>query len=127
MGSQPPEHNRYAQRQALLNAICELGVTARVAGYIAANYPADYLWRKVRQTRYARRTGLSVQPAGWFIVSVREGWSAPVGFDEWDELEPTERRAALAQSWGVCPRCSRRPCRCAIQRREGGEEDEDGG
>ena len=103
----PPE------QQQLLDALTDLGVSERVAGDIIGRYPRAYLWRMVQQTRYARRRGLASHPAGWFVASVRGDWAAPAGYHEFDELEPNERRAARARSWGVCPRCSRRPCHCA--------------
>jgi hypothetical protein len=102
-----------ADRPRLLAAIHELGVTERVAGELAGRYASAYLWRMVRQARYARRVGLAANPAGWFIASVRDDWPAPVGYDDWAELDAGERREALRQSWGVCRRCSSRPCRCA--------------
>jgi len=101
------------ERQRLLEALNDLGISERVAGDIVGRYPRDYLWRMVRQTRYARRIGLAAHPAGWFIASVRDDWAAPVGYDEWEELEPAERRTARVRSWDVCPRCRRRPCHCA--------------
>jgi len=100
-------------------------VSDRVAGDMLARYGQPYLWRKVRQTRYARRTGIAVKPAGWFIASVRENWRAPAGFDEWAELDADERREALRVSWGVCRRCGRRPCHCEERDQvEDGQDDE---
>jgi len=113
-----------AGADALLAALLELGVAGRVADDVIAHYAPDYLWRKVRQTRYARRIGLASHPAGWFVASVRQEWNPPAGFDDWDEMEPAQRSSALAQSWGVCPRCHRRPCHCNDQSDEVEGDDE---
>ena len=99
-------------RRDLLSAIRELGVTDRVAGDMLARYGLPYLWRKVRQTRYARRVGIAARPAGWFVANVRDDWDAPLGFDERDEMSPKELQEALCASWGVCRRCGCRPCHC---------------
>lgn len=106
-------HETTAVGARLLAAIRELGVSERVAGDMAGRYASPYLWRKVRQTRYARRIGRVANPAGWFVASVRGDWPAPAGYDDWAELDAGERREALRQSWGVCRRCGSRPCRCA--------------
>jgi hypothetical protein len=106
----------------LIDAIQDLDVAERVAGNIVAHYERAYLWKKVRQTRYARRVGVASNPAGWFVSSVRNNWKPPAGFDEWAEMAPEEYREALFKSWGVCRRCWSRPCRC----KSGGNAEEVG-
>ena len=96
----------------LIDAMRDLGVSARIAGHIAAEYDPVYLWQKVRQTRYARRVGVATNPAGWFVSSVRNNWKPPSGFDEWAEMAPEEYQEALFKSWGICRLCWSRPCRC---------------
>jgi hypothetical protein len=103
------------ETERLLAAMRELGLSPRVAGDMARRYAPARLWRMLRQTRYALRMGLASNPAGWFVASVRDNWPAPAGYDDWAELEPAERRAALNESWGVCPRCGRRPCHCPVE------------
>ena len=105
-------HGKADEMTRLIEAIRELDVSARVAGHMASQYDAAYLWQKVRQTRYARRVGVATNPAGWFVSSVRNNWKPPAGFDEWAEMAPEEYQEALFKSWGVCLRCWSRPCRC---------------
>lgn len=105
-----PGHVEEANR--LIEAIRELDVSVRVIGNIVARYDHAYLWQKVRQARYARRVGVAINPAGWFVSSVRNNWKPPAGFDEWAEMDPEEYQEALFKSWGICRRCWRRPCRC---------------
>ena len=103
------------EQERLLDAIQNLDVSERVAGSMIARYAWPYLWRKVRQARYARRVGVARNPAGWFIASVRNNWKPLVGFDEWAEMDPEEYREALFKSWGICRRCWRRPCHCDLE------------
>jgi len=103
------------EQERLIDAMQNLGVSERVAGSMIARYDWSYLRRKVRQARYARRTGVARNPAGWFIASVRNNWKPLVGFDEWAEMDPEEYREALFESWGICRRCFCRPCQCDLE------------
>ena len=104
----------------LIEAMRDLGVSARAAGALLTRYGRSYLWRMVRQTRYARRVGAAGQPARWFLASVRNHWKPPAGFDEWAEMTIEEYQEALCHSWGICRRCWSRPCRCSHGESDGG-------
>jgi hypothetical protein len=105
--------NTAADRAHLTAAMFDLGLMPHQVEVIIDAYASPYLWRMVRQTRFALRIGLARNAAAWFMASARYRWGPPAGFDELAELDAYDRREALRVSWGACRRCGFRNCRCA--------------
>jgi hypothetical protein len=66
------------EQQQTLKKLSDFGVAGHVAKSIVLEYKPDYILRHLAFTQAAADAGLSDNPPGWLITSLREDWQEPL-------------------------------------------------
>ena len=67
------------QQQSLVDELISCGVVVRVAKELVNKYPLKDIQERIRQFRYAKKTG-KADSAGWLIRALENDWPPPRGY-----------------------------------------------
>jgi hypothetical protein len=87
----------------LIRQLRAAGVFLKTAQGLLAKYDPDLIRRHLKYYAYALQSELAQGP-GWLVLSIKENWPAPPGFEE-------DKSEAGDKGWG-CPECHQSPCIC---------------
>lgn len=93
----------------LVQDLRQAGVYLKTAQDLIEKNSEETIRQHLEYYRHALKLNLAQGP-GWLVMSLKENWGAPLGYDEREKNGGMSK--AELEKWGFCPVCFALPCAC---------------